>query len=281
VRAYAQRFVAVLLPAFFPKNPLFVAKLAVIAAQHRDLVEAVAKHDILGLVPECLAARELELVAQIMLRIPFGRDALNARKALAEILVAEFMAAAELGDKSALALALVPFALHRAWVPARYAVQGIGKLLDDDDATHATRGLTLAVAVAQTREVARMFVEAQTVETIGRFFESQAPACFLYLAGRMLVAIAPFLRLDGVGDAAVRDTVAAAVKMAFTHPNEPRVALVVAQALAILPRGERWDNLLTECDLPRFVQFAQTQFTGQPTVVEITKLLDHRCRSAA
>jgi serine/threonine protein kinase len=276
---FCERFLVTLIPLVARQHPVFCLKLALLALRFKGSTPLLLRNDLLAIILACVQEHEYELAAEVALKVRFPRDMLMQNLAIADALGQELEVARNLGDASCVLLTMVPFAMAGNWHPNIRVVQMDSHLLQSDDRTQVARALTLAVGIAQNRTVARSFADAQNLDTVYRFFNSSAPPHFLYTAVRFLQSVAPFLRLSTSTTDVVRDAVTGAADLALKNAENPRLVLVIMQALACLPRGAQWSLLLNECGLSKLVRFTRSRFAGSREIMEITRLLQSRCRN--
>jgi serine/threonine protein kinase len=276
---FCERFLVTLVPLVARQHPCFCLKLVLLALRFKGSTPLLLQNDLLTIILMCVQEHEYELAAEVALKVNFPREMLTQNHAIADALSEELDGIRNLGDASCVLLTMVPFAMAGNWLPNLRVVQMASHLLQSDDTTQVARALILAVGIAQNRTISKSLADAQNLEIVCRFFNSSAPLHFLYTAVRFLQSLAPFLRLSTSTTDVVRDAVTGAADLALKNAENPRLVLMVMQALACLPRGAQWSLLLNECGLSKLVSFTRSKFAGTPDIMEITRLLQSRCRN--
>jgi serine/threonine protein kinase len=277
LRIYCQRFVKLLIPRFAVSHQVFVLKLSLMALRFKELVPLLLGFDLIDMVAACIQAREFDIMAQILLAVPFPPELFVQKRHIADFIAAKLDETQSTAERSVLCLALLHFSLRGNWIPTRKVVQIVANVMQSDDTTEVTRAMTLAAALAQTREIARLLAEVQNLEVLVRFFHCGAPDHIVYVAARLFVAIAPFLKLEGLADVTVQEALKDSVDLVLESAKHPKIVLVMTQAFVLLPHGDRWEGLFNDCNVMRLVEFAKATFPGDAGISEMTRLLEGRC----
>jgi hypothetical protein len=175
--------------------------------------------------------------------------------------------------KSAVCLCLLPFAFHSNYVPGDEVIGLVTALLQSDDPTDVARALVFALVIAQNAEVAQKLTDPLNLEAACRFLRSDAPPHFLYTAVRFFLSIAPFLTLSEETEPVIEDAVATLLELSLRNQENARILLVIAQTFVLLPKGERWIQVLDRCEVQKFISFASLNYATDANLMTTLKLL--------
>jgi hypothetical protein len=269
---YCDRFVRTLFP-MISANPVLCLRLALAALRFRETADALPPAPLLRMIYAAVQKKEFELAAQISMRIDFPVSVLQTQVSLPALLAKELEAAAAPADRSAICLTMLPYALHRVWTPRADVAFTVAQLLQTaTDQAHVARALTLCTALAQSSDLATAFAEEANVEVAMRFLGEKVPPHFVYVAVRFLMAIAPFLRSSIVNERIIAELVATASRM-ITHP---RIVLVIAQALLLLPAGAAWDAALVRSGAGAIAGLVERACADDPVALQLQKMIATR-----
>jgi hypothetical protein len=273
---YCRRFMDVLVPLISNDNPVLAVKIALRGFKFSSLANLVPPASLLQSIGLCVQAKELELAADASMRLVFSADVIRANAKIADRL-AQYLTEFELpSERSLICLTRMPYVLFGDFALSDGQIAIVTELMRSGMGIEAIRALTLGAALAQNKNVAKTMATAAKLEAVAKFFKSVGPPHFLYVATRVFLAFAPFLKLDPAGQGAVKGAVEGLIAMALANEENARLAHVVAQAVVLLPRGSNWDMIIRESQVQRFWEFANATFPDNPGIKETTKLLQMR-----
>jgi hypothetical protein len=268
-KAYCTRFLETLLPRL-PAHPVFCLKLAHAALRFPEMADLLPVDTLLRMIHGCVQKREFELAAQISVRVEFSHGAVHGHASIPALLARELEAAQAPADRAALCLTLLPYALHGAWTPRRETIFTIALLMQTAPSrTDVGRALVLCAAAAQNGEAAAALAEEPNIEVGLSFLTQDVQPHFVYVAVRFLMAIAPFVRIGKIADRLIVALVAVAARAI----QQPRIVVVVAQALLMLPAGPQWDIALTRGGAGTIFAVLDRACSENPVAAQLQKML--------
>jgi serine/threonine protein kinase len=276
--AFARRFHEILLPRVALSSPVFAIKFLLFVLRVKSLADLPLPPNVLEIILKCVEAKECELAAQAAIRFTFSEELLKANAAVATGLCRVLLTSPHISHRSCVCLVLCPFVLQGDYALDEQSAAVVAQLLRVDDATEASRALCLAVAASKNSNVAKAMGDDVSLEAAARFFRSTAPPEYLYLAARFFVAIAPYLRLDNEAEPYIKESIKYAIASAMEHEGSPKVIEGIAQGIASLPKGEKWDVLLVDCQVDKFLEFCLKAGTGNIAIKTAVKVVQLRYR---
>jgi hypothetical protein len=269
----ASRFIEKLIPQVKDINPVFCVRV-IVGALKFQIHHQILKVQPLRLAINCLKRGEYQLAAQCVSRLNFPAEMVAENRYLIPEICNRFEACHDMNQKSCICLILVPFATQSDVIPVKRVLDGLGEVLTHGKPNEVSRGLVLAVTLAQNTETARQLAVSGNLQSVSAFLGSSAPPQFLKTAANFVLKIAPYLRPDEEG---VRRLMRAIVSLGIRNKNDANLLVILANALCDVPRGAVWDGMLKEVGVVELVNVMNGQVKDNAGIEELVTALHGRC----